>query len=263
MEYRRICPKFFETAKRQAALHEGLAPQKFDFSRVSNDIGAIVIIIIIIRPIFSTALGFIFVLYTIILFLRDGAIVNWECKTDMCLFINNNVIKKLVSALSKICPKCGKEHFKIRASYCSRSCANSRDQSYKKKTQPSEKEKVCPKCGKTFKTIKRIRFCSNKCAKARIWTKIRKKHQSIKIRLWKQTDEGEDNTFNIRKDAKAPLPVVHPDQPHLNRNQFRADGYIWTVVDGSDPIDGRFIVGEPPIENVPDWEHLKVYVQNF
>lgn len=148
------------------------------------------------------------------------------------------MIKKLISALAKTCPKCGSEHFKIRAAYCSRSCANSRDQS-KKKTQPSEKEKVCPKCNKTFKTTKRNRYCSNKCAKTRIWTEARKALQSLKTRRWKQTDAGEDNSFNIRKDAKAPLPVVSPNQPHLNRNQFRADGVIWTVVDGSDE-DGLF-----------------------
>ena len=175
------------------------------------------------------------------------------------------MLKKIVSKLAKKCPKCGKEHFKVRAAYCSRSCANSRDQSKRKrkKAQPSEKEKVCPKCGKTFKTIKRIRFCSSKCAKARIWKEARKALQSIKIRKWKETDEGEDNSYNIRKDKRELPPIIHTDDPYLNRNQFRADGHIWTVADGSDPEDGRFIVGAPPIEDVPDWEHLKVYVQNF
>ena len=127
----------------------------------------------------------------------------------------------------------------MRAAYCSRSCANSRDQSKKKKAQPTEKEKVCPKCGKTFTTDKRNRFCSNKCAKTRIWTEARKALQSLKTRRWKQTDEGEENTHHIRKDAEVALPVVSPSQPHLNRNQFVAGDELWTVVDGSDE-DGLF-----------------------
>lgn len=123
-------------------------------------------------------------------------------------------------------------------------------------------EKECVRCGAKH-TRKRSKFCSTKCGNARVWSAARKAIQSIKIRLWKQTDEGEDNSYNIRKDKRELPPIVHTDDPYLNRNQFRADGHIWTVADGSDPEDGRFIVGAPPIEDVPDWEHLKVYVQNF
>ena len=140
------------------------------------------------------------------------------------------MIKKLVSALAKTCPKCGKEHFKLRAAYCSRSCANSRDQSDRKKAQPTEKEKVCPKCQNIFITTGRNRFCSNKCAKTRERTVKQRREHSRKIRIWKHnTDEGEDNSFNILKNKKIPPTIPHPDQPVLERNQFVAGDELWNV----------------------------------
>ena len=147
----------------------------------------------------------------------------------MFRYINNNVIKKIISKFAKTCPKCGEEHFKMRAAYCSRSCANSRDQSKKKKAQPTEKEKVCPKCGKTFTTDKRNRFCSNKCAKSREKTAEQRRRQSKKIREWKQTDLGEDNSFNILKNKKIPPNIPHPNDPGLRGNQFSDGEVLWNA----------------------------------
>ena len=122
--------------------------------------------------------------------------------------------------------------------------------------------KSCLNCGGEH-TRQRSNYCSNKCGYKSQWDDKRKRHQSNEIKKWKQTDEGEDNSFTILKNKKIPPTIPDPNAPHLNRNQFRADGCIWTVVDGSDPEDGRFIVGEDPIEDVPDWENLKFYIQNF
>ena len=93
-------------------------------------------------------------------------------------------------------------------------------------------EKTCPKCGIKFETKSRREYCSNKCAKARDWTDEKKREQSKKIRKWKQTNAGEDNSYQIRKDKWNPPPVVHPDDPHLERNQFVAGEELWTVVEG-------------------------------
>ena len=106
-----------------------------------------------------------------------------------------------------------------------------------RKANPVE-VKTCEKCGKEH-TRPKSKYCSNQCGLTARWTEARKKVQSVAMKKYKQTDEGEENTHHIRKDAKVPLPVVHPDQPHLNRNQFVAGDELWTVVDGSDE-DGRF-----------------------
>ena len=146
------------------------------------------------------------------------------------------MIKNLISKLVKTCPKCGSKHLKKRAKYCSRKCANSRDQSKRKKEQlPKKGEKICPRCGKKF-TAKRNRYCSSKCAKTREWTDEKKRGQSLKIRIWKQTDEGEDNSYNIRKDKVALPTVPHPER-RLKSGQFSDGEVLWNIVPGFEHPD--------------------------
>ncbi|MCY4039532.1 MAG: hypothetical protein OXF09_08730 [Hyphomicrobiales bacterium] len=92
-------------------------------------------------------------------------------------------------------------------------------------------EKTCPKCGAKFETKSRNQYCSSKCAKTREKTAEQRREHSIKIRKWKQSDAGEDNSYQIRKNKWQPPPIVHPDDPHLEKNQFVAGEELWTVAE--------------------------------
>lgn len=95
----------------------------------------------------------------------------------------------------------------------------------KKPKPPVEKE--CPKCGIKH-TRERSKYCSTKCGNSRVWTDEKKREQSLKIRRWKQTDEGEDNSFNILKNKKIPPTIPHPEK-RLGPGQFSDGEDLWTI----------------------------------
>ena len=93
-------------------------------------------------------------------------------------------------------------------------------------------EKECEKCKTKFTTDNSTRrFCSTACGKSREWTKQQNESRSNKVRQWKQTDEGEDNSFNILKNKKIPPRIPGPDEPRLQEGQFVDGDELWNVDD--------------------------------
>ena len=103
-----------------------------------------------------------------------------------------------------------------------------------RKAKPVE-IKTCEKCGEEH-TRPKSKYCSNECGLTARWTDKRKREHSVTMKKYKQTDRGEDNTYNIRKDRQVPLPVVHPDDPGLEGNAF-SDGEVLWYPDESDDND--------------------------
>ena len=93
-------------------------------------------------------------------------------------------------------------------------------------------EKTCPKCGTKFETKSRKRFCSSKCAKTRERTAKQREEHSDKIRQWKQTEAGEDNSINIAKKRTVVVNFPHPDDPQFQDNHEVQDGLVWRVAEG-------------------------------
>lgn len=96
-------------------------------------------------------------------------------------------------------------------------------------------EKECPKCG-TKHTRDRSRFCSTKCGNSRTHTEEDKRKRSLAQRAWKQTDAGEDNSYQIRKDRTVLPTVPHPER-RLKSGQFVAGDELWNIVPGYEHPD--------------------------
>ena len=93
--------------------------------------------------------------------------------------------------IKKTCPKCGTEHIKRRAVYCSRSCANSRKYTEKQKLDKS----------------------------------IAKREA-----IMADTDEAEEERLRILRNKRIPPTIPHPDEG-LQQGQFVDGDELWTHVD--------------------------------
>ena len=79
-------------------------------------------------------------------------------------------------------------------------------------------------------TRKRSRFCSTKCGNSRTFTELWKSKVREKILQWKETDEGEKNSYLINKNQQQVISIPYPEEV-LDRDQFIADKILWGQVD--------------------------------
>lgn len=108
--------------------------------------------------------------------------------------------RKRKDPVVKTCPKCGKEHNKERAVYCSQECANSRKWTDKQKLDKSIAKRKA---------------------------------------IMADTDEAEEERLRVLSNKKVPPPIVHPDDG-LQPNQFSDGEDLWNVVDPSEWGDGYY-----------------------
>lgn len=106
------------------------------------------------------------------------------------------------------------------------------------RTIKEARKKTCPKCKKVFITDKPRRFCSPKCSQSRKWTPEQNHARSIAKRkaLMADTDAAEEERERVRKNKRHPPPVVHPDDPRLQPNQFVAGDELWVEVENWESI---------------------------